>query len=250
MALAPLPPITDDDECTLDVRRAHNTAADAIVIRARDLGADETIEVLTAADEIRAHLDRIDPPTESATSRLTTAEANARILGLEQALTGARVRLVAADTRASGDEARIAQLEEDLETARRDLLAAENGEQAAHDAARVIAARYEERLDPVRELDPADLHYAHPAVIRAARAYVDTRSRKGAPVTGRVLEAMTAAIAEALTEPPARPEGAEDVEGALLDADEAGILASDQERIERLADFLATRGVRATGADQ
>ena len=47
-----------------------------------------------------------------------------------------------------------------------------------------------------------------------------------------------------LTEHPSRPKGAEGVECALLDADEAGVLASDQERIERLADFLAERGVR------
>lgn len=55
---------------------------------------------------------------------------------------------------------------------------------------------------------------------------------------------MKPVIAAALTLEPQRPEGAEGVECALLDADEAGVLASDQERIERLADFLAERGVR------
>lgn len=55
---------------------------------------------------------------------------------------------------------------------------------------------------------------------------------------------VLALLRAALTEPPPRPEGAEGVETALLDADEAGVLASDQERIKRLADFLAERGVR------
>ena len=65
------------------------------------------------------------------------------------------------------------------------------------------------------------------------------------PTPELVREMLTAA----LTEPPARPEGAEDIERLLMDADREGGEAYRANGDAGLADYLASKGVRATGGN-
>ena len=65
------------------------------------------------------------------------------------------------------------------------------------------------------------------------------------PTPRLVREMLTAA----LTEPPARPEGAEDIERLLMDADREGGEAYRANGYAGLADYLASKGVRATGGN-
>ena len=63
------------------------------------------------------------------------------------------------------------------------------------------------------------------------------------------VRAARSALIAALTEPPARPEGAEDIERLLMDADREGGEAYRANGYAGLADYLASKGVRATGGN-
>lgn len=73
---------------------------------------------------------------------------------------------------------------------------------------------------------------------RAEEAFMwnDTLSRRAA---------LSAALAAALTEPPARPEGAEEIEAILAELPDTDLPITDAGR----ADLLAERGIRVTGAE-
>ena len=62
-------------------------------------------------------------------------------------------------------------------------------------------------------------------------------------------ETVRRMLTAALTEPPARPEGAEDIERLLMDADREGGEAYRANGYAGLADYLASKGVRATGGN-
>lgn len=53
----------------------------------------------------------------------------------------------------------------------------------------------------------------------------------------------------ALTEPPARPEGAEDIEALLDDYHEDGLTLTGRLNVAPLADYLAGRGVRVVAEE-
>lgn len=61
--------------------------------------------------------------------------------------------------------------------------------------------------------------------------------------------ATFAMLTAALTEPPKRPEGAEEIESAIRAWDENGDTNADHGDWDNLADFLASRGVRVTGSE-
>lgn len=196
---------------------------------------------------------------------------------LEDALERAATRVETTEQAYHVAAAEVTRLRESAETMRRDVRTAEDGEQAAHDAAAASARRMHElaaraegaersvadilpelarlraaAIDTADALDPADLHYAHPVIDRAVSAYTATRNAQGhtGAVTVQLRRAMVDAVTATLTEPPARPEGAEAVEALIAEYHAGGVLAlTGKLNGAPLADFLAERGVRVTRAE-
>lgn len=180
---------------------------------------------------------------------------------LEDALERAATRVETAEQAYHAAAAEVTRLRESAETMRRDVRTAEDGEQAAHDAAAASARRMNELaaradgaersvadiLPELARLRAAAIDRAdHPlaadnltdeAIRRARVAWLESAQNEGIP-SAPTIRAMFAA---ALTPPPSRPEGAEEL-GRIMS--ELAGHALSAEAVTEYADRLAERGVR------
>lgn len=157
----------------------------------------------------------------------------------------------------------------DMERARAEKAEAERDEalyqrdqwMRANDSTRdILDEAIEERRRIARALDlpenaTADAMVKHAAESRPLTpdAITDEMVKRGEEAyrkTGRYLSfrSVHLILTAALTEPPARPEGAEEIE-ALVEESLSGDYLSDAQ-VQDLADFLAGRGVRVVGGER
>lgn len=108
-----------------------------------------------------------------------------------------------------------------------------------------LAAQEPAVIEKTRALTASDV--TNEMVKRATDAYVVQRRTDGqlGYVTPDLREAVKMALLAALTEPPTRPEGAEELEAVL-----SGSPLGPEAVRESLADYLATNGVRVTTEEE